>query len=138
MLKNKFFKNLYQTLSSFGCVVVLEVPIIAGYLYSLQLVDENYGWILLIVSAIIAFLYFGIGFYWIFQKVIITNNSIRIIFLGKTISEYLWTDVTDIKKSDRLRNPALKITLKNGKFLYLDDRKKIRYAITTISKIDIE
>ena len=137
MLKTKFFKNLYQTVSSLGVVVVLEIPIIAGFLYSLQL-DENYGWILLIISAIIAFLYFGIGFYWIFQKVIITNNSIRIIFLGKTIREYLWTDVANIKKSNHLRNPALKITLKNGNFLYLDDRKKIRYAITTISKIDIE
>ena len=137
MLKTKFFKNLYQTVSSLGVVVVLEIPIIAGYLNSLQF-DENYGWILLIISAIIAFLYFGIGFYWIFQKVIITNNSIRIIFLGKTIREYLWTDVANIKKSNHLRNPALKITLKNGNFLYLDDRKKIRYAITTISKIDIE
>lgn len=137
MLKNVFFKNLYQTVSSLGVVVVLEIPIIGGFLYSLQL-DENYGWILLIISAIIAFLYFGIGFYWIFQKVIITNNSIRIIFLGRTISEYLWTDVANIKKSNHLRNPTLKITLKNGNFLYLDDRKKIRYAITTISKIDIE
>ena len=137
MLKNKFLKNLYQTVSSLGVVVVLEIPIIGGFLYSLQL-DENYGWILLIISAIIAFLYFGIGFYWIFQKVIITNNSIRIIFLGRTISEYLWTDVANIKKSNHLRNPTLKITLKNGNFLYLDDRKKIRYAITTISKIDIE
>ena len=136
MLKNKFLKNLYQTVSSLG-VIVLEIPIIGGFLYSLQL-DENYGWILLIISAIIAFLYFGIGFYWIFQKVIITNNSIRIIFLGRTISEYLWTDVANIKKSNHLRNPTLKITLKNGNFLYLDDRKKIRYAITTISKIDIE
>ena len=137
MLKNVFFKNLYQTVSSLGVIVVLEIPIIGGFLYSLQL-DENYGWILLIISAIIAFLYFGIGFYWIFQKVIITNNSIRIIFLGRTISEYLWTDVANIKKSNHLRNPTLKITLKNGNFLYLDDRKKIRYAITTISKIDIE
>lgn len=137
MLKNKFLKNLYQTVSSLGVIVVLEIPIIGGFLYSLQL-DENYGWILLIISAIIAFLYFGIGFYWIFQKVIITNNSIRIIFLGRTISEYLWTDVANIKKSNHLRNPTLKITLKNGNFLYLDDRKKIRYAITTISKIDIE
>ena len=137
MLKNVFFKNLYQTVSSLGVVVVLEIPIIGGFLYSLQL-DENYGWILLVISAIIAFLYFGIGFYWIFQKVIITNNSIRIIFLGRTISEYLWTDVANIKKSNHLRNPTLKITLKNGNFLYLDDRKKIRYAITTISKIDIE
>lgn len=137
MLKKVFIKNFYQTISSLGVVVVLEIPIIVGFLYSLQS-DEKYGWILLIVSAIIAFLYFGIGFYWIFQKIIITNNSIRIIFLGKTISEYLWTDVTDIKKSNHLKNPALKITLKNGNFLYLDDRKKIRYAITTISKIDIE
>ena len=62
MLKTKFFKNLYQTVSSLGVVVVLEIPIIAGFLYSLQL-DENYGWILLIISAIIAFLYFGIVFY---------------------------------------------------------------------------
>lgn len=137
MLKNKFLKNLYQTVSSLGVIVVLEIPIIGGFLYSLQL-DENYGWILLVISAIIAFLYFGIGFYWIFQKVIITNNSIRIILLGRTISEYLWTDVANIKKSNHLRNPTLKITLKNGNFLYLDDRKKIRYAITTISKIDIE
>ena len=61
-----------------------------------------------------------------------------IVFLGKTISEYLWTDVANIKKSNYLKNPVLKITLQNGNFLYLDDRKKIRYAIITISKIDIE
>ena len=137
MLKNKFFKNLYQTVSWLGVVVVLEIPIIAGYINSLQY-DENYGWIQLIIALIIAFLYFGIGFYWIFQKVIITENSIMIVFLGRTIREYLWTDVANIEKSYHLRNPALKITLQNGNFLYLDDRKKIRYAITTISKIDIE
>ena len=137
MLKNKFFKNLYQTVSCLGAVVVLEIPIIAGYINSLQY-DENYGWIQLIIALIIAFLYFGIGFYWIFQKVIITENSIMIVFLGRTIREYLWTDVANIEKSNHLRNPTLKITLQNGNFLYLDDRKKIRYAITTISKIDIE
>ena len=54
MLKNKFFKNLYQTVSSLGVVAVLEIPIIVGFLYSLQS-DENYGWILLIISSIIAF-----------------------------------------------------------------------------------
>ena len=56
MFKNVFIKNFYQTISSLGVVVVLEIPIIVGFLYSLQS-DENYGWILLIISAIIAFLY---------------------------------------------------------------------------------
>ena len=117
--------------------MVLEISIFGGFLCSLQF-DENYGWVLLIISAIIAFLYFCVGFYWFFQKVIISENAISIVFLGKTLNEYLWIDIDNIKKCNRLRNPALKITLLDGKFFYLDDRKSIRYAISTISKISIE
>ena len=137
MSKRVFFKNLYQVISSFCVVLVLEIPIFAGFLYSLQLSD-NYGWALLIVCAIIICLYFIVGFYWIFQKGIISKDSIKIVFLGKTINEYLWDDVNSIEKSNYLKNPTLKINLQNGSFFYLDDRKKIKYAISEVSNIDIK
>lgn len=137
MLEEKFFKNLYQTISWFGVILVLEIPVIAGYLCSLQFGDNN-GWLLLVVSAIIVFLYFSIGFYWFFQKVIISRNGIKIVFLGKTLKEYLWNDVDNIVRSSYIKNPALKIILRNSSFFYLDDRKKVRYAISAVSKIHIE
>lgn len=132
MIEKKFFKNLYQTIPNIGAIMVLEIPVLAGYFCSLQY-EDNFGFVLLIVTAVIACLYFVISFYWIFQKVIISKTSIKIIFLGKIIREYFWDNVDSIKRVNHLKNPSLKITFRDGSFIHLDDRKKIRRIINEVS-----
>ena len=67
MVKNRFLKNLYQSISWGISCIVLILPILAGYFVSLHQ-GSNDGWILLVFTAGVVLLFFAIGFYWIFQK----------------------------------------------------------------------
>lgn len=84
MLKNKFYKNLFQSLSYFSAVIIIEVVLLAGFFESIKH-ENNFGWILLIISLALIAIFFMIGFYWIFQKVIINNEGIKIVFLKKPL-----------------------------------------------------
>ena len=67
MLEKKFFKNLYQTINWLGVILVLQIPLIAGYFDSLQF-GENNGWLLLVISAIIVFYFLQLVFIGFFKK----------------------------------------------------------------------
>ena len=96
MLKQKFYKNLFQTLSYFSVVMIFEITLFMGFFASLSY-EQNLGWILLIISlALIAF-FFLIGFYWIFQMVSIDESGITIIFINKTIKQLEWKEIEIIE-----------------------------------------
>ena len=79
MLKNKFYKNLFQTISYFAVIMVFEILLLVGFFESLSY-GQNFGWILLIISLSLIVLFFLIGFYWIFQKLItISWNALMIL-----------------------------------------------------------
>lgn len=124
MLKQKFYKNLFQTISYFCVIMVFEIILLIGFSESLNY-ENNSGWILLIISFILIILFFLIGFYWIFQKVIFDENGIKIKFINKIIKECKWAEIKDIEISNIMRNPALRIKLVSGSEIHLDKRKGI-------------
>jgi len=108
--------------------MLFETILITGFIASLNY-ENNNGWILLIMSFVLIILFFLIGFYWIFQKVIFDDNGIKIVFLNKIIKECKWTEVLDIEITNIMRNPALKINLTTGSEIHLDKRKSIIIVI---------
>ncbi|MCM1260334.1 MAG: hypothetical protein NC182_05305 [Prevotella sp.] len=127
-MKQKFYKNLFQSISFFSIIMLFETILITAFIASLNY-ENNNGWILLIMSFVLIILFFLIGFYWIFQKVIFDDNGIKIVFLNKIIKECKWTEVLDIEITNIMKNPALKINLTTGSEIHLDKRKSIIIVI---------
>lgn len=134
-MKNIFYKNLFQSLSFFLSIMVLEICLLSGFFISLNY-ENNYGWILIILSLFLFVIYFLVGFYWIFQKVIFNENGIKIVLINKIISEHKWNEIKTIKKINIMRNPALKIILNDGSEIHLDERKSIIKVIEKYIKIE--
>lgn len=123
-MKNKFYKNLYQSISIFSVVAVFSLILLWGYIDSLSY-GKNKGWILLVVAVSLIVLFFVIGFYWIFQKVIINEKGIKIVFGKKILKECAWDEIDSITVTNTMKNPAIQITQLNGSKIHLDERKSI-------------
>ena len=136
MLKNKFYKNLFQSLSALGGILIVYIPCIFGYIESIKY-ESDLGWIMLVAPLSLFILYFLIGFYWIFQKVIIDDNGIRIILINKTIKECKWYEIDIIEEANIMKNPAIRIKNIDGTEIHLDKRKSIIQALEKYSKKQI-
>ena len=134
MLKNKFYKNLFQSLSALGGILIVYIPCIFGYIESIKY-ESDLGWIMLVAPLSLFILYFLIGFYWIFQKVIIDDNGIRIILINKIIKECKWYEIDIIEEANIMKNPAIRIKTFDGSEIHLDRRKNIIKVIEKHSKI---
>ena len=133
MLKNKFYKNLFQSLSALGGILIVYIPCIFGYIESIKY-ESDLGWIMLVAPLSLFILYFLIGFYWIFQKVIIDDNGIRIIFINKIIKECKWYEIDIMEEANIMKNPAIRIKNIDGTEIHLDKRKSIIQALEKYSK----
>ena len=133
MIKNKFYKNLFKSLSALGGILIVYIPCIFGYIESIKY-ESDLGWIMLVAPLSLFILYFLIGFYWIFQKVIIDDNGIRIILINKIIKECKWCQIDIIEEANIMKNPAIKIKLIDGSEIHLDKRKSIIQALEKYSK----
>lgn len=133
MLKNKFYKNLFQTISYFAVIMLFEILLIVGFFASLSY-GQNFGWILLIISLSLIALFFLIGFYWIFQMVSIDENGIKILFKSRIVKQLKWEEIDTIEETNIMRNPALRIKAFNGTEIHLDKRKQIVKAIEIYSQ----
>lgn len=133
MLKNKFYKNLFQSLSALGGILIVYIPCIFGYIESIKC-GSDLGWIMLVAPLSLFILYFLIGFYWIFQKVIIDDNGIRIILINKIIKQLKWKEIDIIEEANIMKNPAIRIKTLNGTEIHLDKRKKIIKVIEIYSQ----
>ena len=133
MLKNKFYKNLFQSLSALGGILIVYIPCIFGYIESIKY-ESDLEWIMLVAPLSLFILYFLIGFYWIFQKVIIDDNGIRIILINKIIKECKWYEVDIIEEANIMKNPAIRIKNVDGTEIHLDKRKSIIKALEKYSK----
>lgn len=133
MLKNKFYKNLFQSLSALGGILIVYIPCIFGYIESIKY-GSDLGWIMLVAPLSLFILYFLIGFYWIFQKVIIDDNGIRIILINKIIKQLKWKEIDIIEEANIMKNPAIRIKTLNGTEIHLDKRKKIIKVIEIYSQ----
>lgn len=128
MKKNKFIKNLYQTISFLMVILVFASILIIGYITSLKY-ETNNGWILLLIAIVLILLYFVVGFFWIFQILIIDYEGIHVKLFRKTIRYVSWDSVVDINYENVMRNPAYVIKIKNAKNLNLDSRKAIKRVL---------
>lgn len=133
MLKHKFYKNLFQTISYFSVIMIFEIFLLIGFFASLSY-GQNFGWILLIISISLIVLFFLIGFYWIFQRVSIDENGIRIWFMNKIVKQLKWEEIDTIEEANIMRNPALRIKAFDGSEIHLDSRKNIVKVIEIYSK----
>ena len=133
MLKNKFYKNLFQSLSALGGILIVYIPCIFGYIESIKY-ESDLGWIMLVAPLSLFILYFLIGFYWIFQKVIIDDNGIRIILINKIIKECKWYEIDIMEEANIMKNPAIRIKNIDGTEIHLDKRKSIIQALEKYSK----
>lgn len=133
MLKQKFYKNLFQTLSYFSVVMIFEITLFMGFIASLTY-GQNLGWILLIISLVLIVLFFLIGFYWIFQMVSIDESGIKILFINKIIKQLEWKEIEIIEEANIMRNPAIRIKAFNGTEIHLDKRKNIIKLIEKYSQ----
>lgn len=136
MVKNKFYKNLYHTLSFFIPILILIIILFIFYI-ELPNGEKKHGWILLVLAFSLVNLYFITGFYWIFQKVIIDENGIKIVLFNKIIKETKWKEIETIKEEIIKSNLSLRIILINGSKIRLDHRKSIIKAINIYSQINI-
>ena len=136
MLKHKFFKNLFQTLSYFAVIMTLEAILLGGFFDSLSSGPNN-GWILLIISLSLIALFFLIGFYWIFQMVSIDESGIKILIKSRIIKQLKWEEIDTIEKGNIMRNPALIVKAFDGTEIHLDERKQIIKAIEVYSQNEI-
>ena len=133
MLKNTFYKNLFQSLSTLGGILIVYIPFIFGYIESIKH-ESDLGWIILVAPLSLFILYFLIGFYWIFQKVIIDDNGIRIILINKIIKECKWHEIDVIEEANIMKNPAIRIKNIGGTEIHLDKRKSIIQVLEKYSK----
>jgi len=136
MVKHKFYKNLFQTISCFSAIIVLVIFLLMGFFASLSY-GHNDGWILLVISFALIALFFLIGFYWIFQKVSIDESGIKIFFINKIIKEFKWKEIESIENTNIMRNPAIRIKTFNGNEIHLDKRKSIIKLIEIYSQKEI-
>ena len=127
-MKNKYFKNLFQSITFFGIIFLLDVLMLWGFLESLTF-ESNNGWILLVIAIALISMYFIIGFYWIFQTVEINGFGITIKIFNKIIKIIRWEDVDRIEYGDVMRNPSYTIFSKDGSKINIDARKGIRHLI---------
>lgn len=135
-MKYKFAKNLFQTLcNSLG---LLFMCLVLTFFCLIQKTESDV--LILVAIAMIGpiVLYFAIGFYWIFQTVIIDEKGISVLFFKKTLTQFAWEDIVSIEKSNIYRNPIYKIVKSDGKELNLDKRKKIKNAIELYYKNEIK
>ena len=118
-MRIKIIKNLYQTLSALAAVAIIDLALLAGFIFSLFKEQPNYGWIALVII-----LYFIIGFYWIFQTVVIDEKGIRVKFFNKTLKEFDIKDIECFAIGNKYRNTIIAIQRKDGARLNIDKRKK--------------
>lgn len=123
-MKIKMMKNMYQFISTFSVVVLIDICLLFGYILSLFSRPNN-GWILLVIIFMILLLYFVVGLYWIAQNIIINEKGIEIRVFNKVISRYRLEDIEYYTIQNIMKNPAISIKIRNQiKTINIDKRKK--------------
>ena len=129
-MKNRFVKNLFQVLSSLGGLDVLALIVLLEVIFEISLQNREKILFCLVVIACLVFLNFGIGFYWVFQKVLIDETGISVYLFGKTLRHVPWASIEAVKRDSVMRNLCFVISVWNEERpLNLDYRKSIKRAM---------
>lgn len=126
-MKNKFLKNLFQLMCYIIAVSFVYAMIITVAL--IENVKEDAMSIIILSYIIPSILSLSLGFYWIFQRVIIDETGVTVKIINKIIKHALWNEVESIEEDSFMRNPAYNIKIKDGSEIHLDKRKQIKNAI---------
>ena len=128
-MKHKFVKNLYQIISfALSDLLLIMIIFCGGFISGFQDRETN----LFILCSIIAliFIYFLIGFYWIFQTVVFSQEGIALYFFRKKLQFIHWEDIQAIERTNVMKNPSLSFTVKGlQRRLNLDNRHSVKKAI---------
>ena len=127
-----FFKNRNRTIYGFIAINIISFALFMDFFD--PDIEALPWWIDFGIPALLNFLYFAVGAYWIFRKVIINEDGIEIVSFKKQIYYFQWNQIVSIEMSNKNRNPSLEITSISNKKIYLDRRKKIIKAIVDYSK----
>ena len=127
MIKNKFYKNLYQAIFCF-IGIMIPVSLVLGTLLLQEQPWNKDSWILFGMAFSLIFIYFLFGFCIIFQKVEISQKGIVIALFGKQLKNVTWEEVEFVYESNTMKNPTVTIQTASGE-INLDDRKGIRAAL---------
>ena len=123
-----FYKNLFQSIYCFISILFLNITLLHCF-FIILIYESDYSWVLLVIICMVFVLFFLLGFYWIFQKVAIDNEGIKISLLNRTLKSLRWDEIVSIKAVNHMRSPALEIEKCDGFIIYLDKRKIIINAI---------
>lgn len=126
-MKNTFWKNLFDGLAVLGIVMMFELLGLLMLIYS----NAPQHVISIIIFSMIGalLLYFAVGFYFLFQIVVIDDFGIRVKFFSKTIRNIPWEKVESVEAYHPGRGTVLRVIVRGEVPLWLDWRKKIRNAI---------
>ena len=121
----KMYKNLFQFISSLGVILVIDISLICGFVISLNSSPNN-GWILIIIALVILILYFLIGSFWIFQKIIINGDGLKIVILNIVLYSCKLEEIEFYSITNVMKNPSVSIKVTNrNKMINIDKKKKL-------------
>lgn len=121
----KMYKNLFQFISSLGVILVIDISLICGFIISLNSSPNN-GWILIIIALVILILYFLIGSFWIFQKIIINDDGLKIVILNIVLFSCKLEEIEFYSITNVMKNPSVSIKVTNrNKMINIDKKKKL-------------
>ena len=124
-MKIKVYKNLFQFLCAFGGILFVDVLLLWGY-FEFPLTTRKDAWFLPMSALAIFALFFLADGYWIFQKVIIDENGLKIVRFGKVLYSCKLEEMEYYRLTNVMRNPSISIKTTNSeRMIHLDRRRKI-------------
>ena len=125
--EKRFVKNLYWSLSFFSVFLILGSSFVVVFIAG---IGQSFGWVFLppAIGNLVVSLIFGYLF--VSERVVLSDAGVEIFRWKKMIKACRWDGFKTIALDYRFRNPEIKFTCPDGTSFYLDDRKKIRDAIS--------
>lgn len=123
-MKNVFWKNMFNGLAAFGTIIIFELMCLLVIFYSEA---PKHMVILFMIGAVL--LYFAVGFYFLFQVVVIDDFGICVKILSKMIRNIPWEKVESVRTVSSGNGKVLRVIVRGEIPLTLDWRKKIMAAI---------
>ncbi len=128
-MKNRFFKNLFQFLTSLGVLDTMMVFVLLMGLFETGFQNREFILLTLIFIAFLVLVNLACS-YWIFQRVLIDENGISVYFFGRMLRHVPWDSIEAIKRDSVMRNMCYVISILNEETpLNLDYRKSIKRAM---------
>lgn len=96
-MNKKYFKNSLQHLAYLSCTILIDLLIIITFSTITGMTNASIKEMLWLVIGVSCpyILYLLIGFYWVFQKILIDEEGIHVYLFSHKITDYKWKDIED-------------------------------------------